>query len=102
MYFQIFLGVWMLINAVLNLLKVKIFLKKSIRSTLSEAELSSYQRGVVLPFTLLGILFITMGIIENRNLVSTSVFIVIYIILASIPLTLIFRNNKKHLGYYLW
>ena len=102
LYAQIFLGVWMLINAVLNLFQVKIFLKKSAISILSKEELASYQRGFVLPYTLLGILFIVMGNIESKDLLSTPVFIVVYVILASIPIAMVFRNNKKHSGYYFW
>ncbi|MEK3910069.1 hypothetical protein [Paenibacillus sp. FSL H7-0331] len=102
MYAQIFLGIWMLVNAGFHFFKLKFFLRKSVISILSEDELASYQKGSVLPYILLGILIIVMGIIEGKELLSTPVFIGVYIILASIPFALLFRNNKKHSGYYFW
>lgn len=102
MYILIVFGVFMLIIAVSYLFKVKLFLKKSVISTLSEAELTSYQRRAVFPFTLLGILHITIGIIYNMDWLSHSVLMAVLIISSSIPFILLFRNNKKHLGYYFW
>jgi len=99
---QIFIGVCMFINAILHFFQVKIFLKKSEISIFSEEELASYQRGFVLPYTLLGILIIAMGIIESKDVLSTPVFIVVYVLLAAVPVALLFRNNKKHSGYYFW
>ncbi|SDE65633.1 hypothetical protein SAMN02799630_06011 [Paenibacillus sp. UNCCL117] len=102
MYAQIFLGIWVLINAVLHLMGSKVFLRKSVISALNKEELASYQRGFVLPYLLLGTILISMGIVEERKLLSTPVFIGVYVILVSIPFALLFRNNKKHSGYYFW
>jgi hypothetical protein len=63
MYAQIFLGIWMLVNAILHFFGVKIFLKKSAITTLSKEELASYQRGLVLPYTLFEITRNTRAII---------------------------------------
>lgn len=92
----------MLVNAGFHFFRFKLFLRKSVISILSEDELASYQRGFVLPYILLGILFIVMGVIEDKELLSTPVFIGVYIIMATISFALLFRNNKKHSGYYFW
>ena len=102
MYAQLFLGIWMLINAITHLLKLNIFLKKSIISSLSDDELASYHKGCVLPFFLLGILFISMAFVEVNKLLSTPLFIIVYIIFASVPSFLFLRNNKKHSGFYFF
>ena len=39
---------------------------------------------------------ICMGIVENMEILQTSVFITLYIILGIIPLILLIANNKKH------
>ena len=102
MYSQLFLGVWFLINAGLHYFNVKFLINKSVRTILSEQELVSYQKGFVLPDFLIGTLFIIMGIVEKMALLSTPVFIVVYVMLALFPLWLILKNNKKHSGYYFW
>ncbi len=100
MYGQIFIGVWWIIIGITHLLHNKLFLKKSIIHLLSEEELKKYQRGMALPFILLGTICITMGIIEKKEYLSIPMFILSYIVLVAIPLFLLLRNNKKHTDYY--
>lgn len=95
MYAQIFLGIWMLLNAGFHFFNLKFFLRKSVISILSEDELVSYQKGMVLPYILLGILFIAMGIIEYKELFSTPVFIGVYIILVIIPTAMLLETTKN-------
>ena len=55
---------------------------------------------MALPHFLLGILFISMGIIEKMSILQSPIFIAIYIILGVTPLGMILVNNKKHSGNY--
>lgn len=100
MYAQIFLGLAMIIKGICNLLKLKIVISKNAKKMIDENDLSSFQKGLALPYFLLGIIFITMGLIERENIIQRPMYIGIYIILAAIPLAMVLANNKKHSGYY--
>ncbi|MBP1991515.1 hypothetical protein [Paenibacillus eucommiae] len=103
MYAQIFLGIAMIIIGICNLLNLKFVIGKNAKKIISENELISFQKGLALPYFLLGIILITMGLVERENIIKGPVFIGIYIILAAIPLAMALANNKKHSGYYfLW
>ncbi|MFC5986376.1 hypothetical protein ACFPXP_08010 [Marinicrinis lubricantis] len=102
MFAQIFLGIWMLVRGLCHLFKLNFLLRKSVMHTLSEEELASFHRGLVLPYILLGMTFIIMGIVESKDILSMPLFLAIYIILGAVSLTLILINNKKHSGYYIW
>jgi hypothetical protein len=42
----------------------------------------AYQKALVLPYTLLGILFILMGFVESLNVFSVTEYVVLYSVLA--------------------
>lgn len=97
MFAQIFLGIWMIIVGTSHICKRKYFVRKSLRNALTEEELALYQRGLIFPHMLLGATFIVMGIIEKREIVPMPVFLGIYILSGAMAITMIIRNNKKHL-----
>ena len=89
----------MIIKGFSHLFNKRLFLRKNIVIS----DVRSYQKGEALSYFLLGILFIGMGIVEKKAIFETSTFVMIYIILAIIPLTITLLNNKKHTGkYWLW
>ncbi|KAB8135704.1 hypothetical protein F9U64_10520 [Gracilibacillus oryzae] len=98
MFAQLFLGIAMIVHGTCHLLDKRIFLRKNIESYVSDVR--SYQKGAALSAFLLGFLFIVMGLVEKLANIPTTTFIIIYIILAAIPLTIAIVNNKKHSGYY--
>ena len=100
MFVQIFLGALILIFGICHLLKVKSLLRKTIINNLSEHEIASFQRGLVLPFFLSGTTFIVMGFIEKQGIFPTTVFLAIYIFIGAISLTMILLNTKKHTEQY--
>ncbi|OIJ08166.1 hypothetical protein BKP35_18060 [Anaerobacillus arseniciselenatis] len=101
MFAQLFLGIAMIIIGVCHLLNKRLFLHKNIESFVSDVR--SFQKGAALSYFLLGILFMVMGIVEKKAIFETSTFIMVYIILAIIPLTIALVNNKKHGGkYWFW
>ncbi|MFS0724973.1 hypothetical protein [Paenibacillus sp. 1P07SE] len=102
MYAQIFLGVWMLAIGVGHLFSAPFMIRQSYRERFSKEELASYQRGLVLPQFILGVTFISMGIVESKDLLSLPVFLGIYLLIVSFALGMILINNKKHTGYYFW
>ncbi|MNI52748.1 hypothetical protein D3C73_1075510 [compost metagenome] len=102
MFAQILLGVSMLTIGICHFLKFRVLLGKSVKNTLIENELTSFQRGMVLPYILLGVTFIIMGVVESKGILPMPVFLGIYILLGAISLTMVLANNKKHTGYYFW
>lgn len=100
MYGQIFLGLASIINGILHSINSNIVISSKVKQVISEHQMKEYQRRVALSHFLLGILFITMGIVENMKIIQTPLFIAIYIILAAIPLGMVLINNKKYSGYY--
>ncbi|MEK3792518.1 hypothetical protein MKX42_12395 [Paenibacillus sp. FSL R7-0204] len=98
---QFFLGIWMLTQAACHFFGFDVFLRQSVRDSLSKDERASFQRGMVLPYLILGMTFIGMGIVERKGSLSMPVFLGLYIILCAASLAGILRNNKKHLGYYM-
>ena len=100
---QIFLGIAMIIFGICHFLRMKFLLGKNAKRIVREESLHSFQKGLALPYFLLGILFITMGLVEKENILQRSLFIAIYILLAVIPSAMFLINNKKHSGsYFLW
>ncbi|ETT44242.1 hypothetical protein BK147_05450 [Paenibacillus sp. FSL R7-0337] len=99
---QIFLGIWMLTQAACHFFGLDVFLRQYVRDSLSKEERASFQRGMVLPYLILGMTFIGMGIVERKGFLSMPVFLGLYIILCAASLAGVLRNNKKHLGHYMW
>ncbi|MDV2582791.1 hypothetical protein [Alkalibacillus haloalkaliphilus] len=93
MFAQLFLGLFMLIKGDSHLLNKRLFLHKKIDTFVSDVR--SWQKGAALSSCLLGILIITMGIVERNAILETSTFVNLYFILAIIPLTIALLNNKK-------
>ncbi|MGZ9583825.1 hypothetical protein [Paenibacillus marinisediminis] len=58
MFVQIFLGILMLVNGACHFLKLKFLLRKSVMDILSKDELTSFQKGLVFPYILLGMTFL--------------------------------------------
>lgn len=100
MFAQIFLGILTIVRGVLHWVNSKVVVNDRVISNISEDQIRKFQKGVALPHFLLGILFISMGIIEKMNIFQTPIFIAIYIILGIIPLGMILINNKRFSGNY--
>lgn len=93
----------MLIIGVSHLMKIDYFLPQKTKGLLGEEKFQSYQKGLVFPYFFTGALMICMGIVENRVILQTSIFISLYIILGIIPVISIIINNKKNTGrYWFW
>lgn len=99
---QILLGIWMLTQAACHFSGLDVFLRQSVWDSLSKEERASFQRGMVLPYLILGMTFIGMGIVERKSVLSMPLFLGLYIILCAASLAGVLRNNKKHLGHYMW
>jgi len=56
---------------------------------MSEQKIEKTQKRIALVHFLLGVLLISIGIIEKMNILQTPIFIAIYIILVVIPLVMI-------------
>jgi hypothetical protein len=97
---QIFLGIGIIAKGIFHWANSTVFISNKVKQKISEHQLEEFQKGMVLPHFLLGMLFIGMGIIEEMNIFKTSIFVVIYIVLAVIPLGMILVNNKKYSGDY--
>lgn len=100
MYAQICLGIVFIGMGICHSFKVKIFLRKRLVEELGKNLIEKYQKGLIFPYLMLGIIFITMAIIETLNVLQTPVFIGMYIILAVIPFWMILMNNKKYTDSY--
>jgi len=101
MFAQLFLGIGMLIIGCCHLMKLDVFLSRALTRYIRAKDLDSFQRRLVLPHFLFGILFIAMGFVEKANVLQTPVFAGIYVILGAVPLTMILYNNKKYAGRWL-
>ena len=88
-------GILMIIFGFSHLMKSDFFLSKKTRVILGEKKFQSYQKGLIFPYLFLGTLMICMGIVENMEILQTSIFITLYIILGIIPFILLIANNKK-------
>jgi|GEM_PF-6928203 len=96
-------GILMIIFGFSHLMKSDFFLSKKTRVILGEKKFQSYQKGLIFPYLFLGTLMICMGIVENMEILQTSIFITLYIILGIIPFVLLIANNKKNTGrYWFW
>ncbi|MEK4484160.1 hypothetical protein MHH81_00975 [Psychrobacillus sp. FSL H8-0484] len=96
-------GILMIIFGFSHLMKSDFFLSKKTRVILGEKKFQSYQKGLIFPYLFLGTLMICMGIVENMEILQTSIFITLYIILGIIPFILLIANNKKNTGrYWFW
>lgn len=103
MFAQILLGITIIIFGICHLSGIKSLLGKNMKTILRGEALRSFQKGLALPLFLLGILFITMGIVERANILARPIFITLYIVLSCIPLAMVLCHNKKHAGrYFLW
>ena len=94
MYTQIFLGIYWLFVALTDWLQKPILMSRKARARANKG----YFGLLALTHTLIGVLFIMMGIIEKHARLSTGRFLLLYIGLAFIPLGLAIYNNKKHFG----
>lgn len=90
----------MIILAISHLLKSGRFLSNKVKAMLNDNEIELFQKGLVIPCFLMGVIFISMGIIEHKSFLNTDVFIGGYIALGVMPLILLLVNNKRHLGHY--
>ncbi|MEK4486309.1 hypothetical protein MHH81_12070 [Psychrobacillus sp. FSL H8-0484] len=96
-------GILMIIFGFSHLMKSDFFLSKKTKVILGEKKFQSYQKGLIFPYLFLGTLMICMGIVENMEILQTSIFITLYIILGIIPFILLIANNKKNTGrYWFW
>ncbi len=100
MYAQIFLGLAIIIKGILHWINSSIVISSKVKQVISEHHMKEYQHRVALSHFILGILFISMAILESMKILQTPLFIAIYILLAAIPLGMVLFNNKKYSGYY--
>lgn len=100
MYAQIFLGIAMIVVAIINKANLDIILNKKMKREISKNELKAYQKSLALPFFLLGIFFISMGIVEEMEILESTLFVTLYLVVTIVLLGIIAKNNKKHLGKY--
>ncbi|MGO1470367.1 MAG: hypothetical protein ACTHW2_10135 [Tissierella sp.] len=100
MFAQILLGIFMIIIGVFHLMNSKLFLGNRAKRNIKTKKIKSFQKGMVLPHFLLGMLFISMGIVEKMFDMQRLSFIGLYVVLGAIPLGMILINNKKHSGSY--
>ena len=100
MYTQIILGIAFIIIGIGHLFNVNMFLGKKAKAFINANNINYYQKGLSLPYTLLGVLLITMGIVERINVLETFIYIGLYVVLAVIPLGMVLLNNKKYSGRY--
>jgi len=97
---QILLGIVFIGMGISHLLKIKTFVSNRILDKLGKNEIEKYQKGLIFPHVMIGVIFIIMGIIENKEILQTPVFVGLYIILAIFPLSMILLNNKKYTDSY--
>lgn len=97
---QVFLGIWMIIIGMSHLMKKEAFLREDIKRLISEEKFHSYQKGLALNYLLMGMIFISMWIVERQNIFQQSVFLRLYIVLGAMIVIMMLVNNKKHSGYY--
>ncbi len=90
----------MIVIGILIWTKFDLMIRKKLKYQLGEQKIRTFKKGLALPVILLGILFISMGILEEMNVFETPVFLTIYIAMSIILLGMILINNKKHLGRY--
>ncbi|WP_144512122.1 hypothetical protein [Bacillus sp. FJAT-22090] len=96
-------GILMIIFGFSHLMKSDYFLPQKTRILLGEEKLQSYQKGLIFPYLFLGTLMICMTIVEKLEILQTSTFFSLYIILAIIPIILLIANNKINTGrYWFW
>lgn len=96
-YSQIFLGVVMILISLLSWTNSDFIISKKVKQDVAEHKVKLFQKASVFPFFLLGIIFIAMGIIEEKNILETSIFIIVYVALSIMPLSILIRNKKKYL-----
>ena len=101
MYTQIILGIAFIIVGIGHVFNINMFLGKRAKAFIKTNNLKYYQKGLALPYSLLGVLLITMGIVERMNVLDTFNYIALYVVLAVIPLIMVLLNNKKYSGSYL-
>ena len=92
----------MLTQAACHFFGLNVFLRQSVMNKLNKEERASFQRGMVLPYLILGMTFVGMGIVERKGFLSMPLFLGLYIMLCAASLAGILRNNKKYLGHYMW
>lgn len=100
MFAQIILGIAMIVKGILHWINSKVVITNRIISNISGDQIGKFQKEAALPHFLLGMLLISMGIIEEINILQTPLFIAIYIILGIIPLGMSLINNKKFSDSY--
>lgn len=90
----------MILIGIINWANFDFIISKKAKQNIGEHKIKHFQKASVLPFFLLGILFIAMGVIEEMNVFETPIFLTIYIALSIIPLGIMLINKKKYLGSY--
>ncbi|WP_249870669.1 hypothetical protein [Oceanobacillus saliphilus] len=99
MFFQLLLGVFMIIYALSHAMKSTILLGKRTKK-MDRGARQIYQKGLVAPFLTLGIIFIFFTFATEAEIIGATLFVVLYIVLVLPILIWIFAHNKKHVGYY--
>ena len=101
MFAQVFLGIWMLVCGGCHYFKLDFLLRSSTKAALGKDKMASFQRGLVFPFILLGVTFITMGVVERKEIIPLPMFLAIYITSGAVSLIFIIKNNKRYLGRFI-
>ncbi len=99
---QIITGLMFIIIGISNLLNLGVLPKKQmkiLKEILDEEQMKKYRRSLSIPFFLLGILCIIMGIIESLSILNPILYIGIYVILAILFIIMLIKINIKYTGY---
>lgn len=100
MLIQMVIGILMIVYGTFILVKYDKIISKRVRREVGEEKSLSFRNGLAIPLFLLGVLVITMGILEKQNILDKTVYLVLYPCLVIVPFFLLLHNNKKHLGRY--
>ncbi|UCZ54857.1 hypothetical protein LGQ02_08975 [Bacillus shivajii] len=91
------LGVFMILYAIGHAMKLTFLLGKRAKKLDRDAR-HKHQKGLVAPCLALGIIFIGINIATEAEIIGTTLFVVLYIVLV-LPLVIwIFAYDKKHVG----
>lgn len=97
------MGIFIIVLGVSHLMNSEYFLPKKTRVILGEKKFQSYQKGLVFPYLFSGTFMICMGVVEKMEILQTSIFITLYLIVGIITIILLIANNKKNTGrYWFW
>ncbi|ADU29380.1 hypothetical protein [Evansella cellulosilytica] len=97
MLLSLFLGAFMILYAISHAMKSTFLLGKRAKKMDTDAR-HKYQKGLVAPFLALGIIFICIAFATEAQIIGTTLFVVLFIVLVLPIVIWIFVYDKKHVG----